>query len=344
MPMPPRTSPQVAIVVPTIRPFSINRFLEKWDFRSRGVSVYVVEDNPQITFRIDEGTVDSHVSWLEVEQHLGENAWIIPRRTDCIRSYGFLLAAQCGADVIISMDDDCLPTDDYPPATFVRQHVMALRRTWPSWESSILCSVNARGHPYNTEDILRTTLINVGGWTGVPDLSAVSQLVFPKLSHQMHTMAPVPLGTYFPMCGMNLAFAVEALPMMYFLLMGRTGGLDRHPFDRSGDIWCGLIAKRICDHLRRFVTAGTPLVNHSKASNVWSNLEKETPGLQVNEYFWQIIDGISLTATTVAGCYEEIARRLSIGITDSHECVNAYNEYWKHLGKAMLIWLEEIGK
>ncbi len=51
-------------------------------------------------------------------------------------------------------------------------------------------------------------------------------------------------GSYFPMCSMNLAWRPEFTAAMYFLLMG-----PDQPFDRFGDIWGGVLAKRVADHL-----------------------------------------------------------------------------------------------
>ncbi len=135
------------------------------------------------------------------------------------------------------------------------------------------------------------------------------------------------------MCGMNLAFKPEIIPAPYFLLMGHG-----YEFDRFGDIWSGIILKKICDHLGYAITSGEPVVHHRRASNVWANLRKEDPGLEVNEEFWRVIDKVCLSGKTFVECYQEIARSLPLE-----------GEYWSKLQEAMLAWTQlfdpvEIGQ
>ena len=99
-------------------------------------------------------------------------------------------------------------------------------------------------------------------------------------------------------------------------------------YDRFGDIWCGIISKKICDHLGLAVTSGEPLVHHDRASNVFTNLIKEAPGYRLNETLWKLIDSVVLTGTTVASCAQQIADALS-----------DHGEYAGKLGKAYRAWL-----
>jgi len=121
---------------------------------------------------------------------------------------------------------------------------------------------------------------------------------------------------------MNLAFKRQMTPAMYFLLMG-----GNWPFDRFGDIWCGLFVKKICDHLGLVVRSGLPHVKHVRASDVWSNLKKELPGYTVNESLWEAVDSVRLTKSSVRECYTEIAEKLDLS-----------GEYWDKVRKAMRIW------
>ena len=97
----------------------------------------------------------------------------------------------------------------------------------------------------------------------------------------------IPTGRYYPMCGMNVALRPVVVPAFYFLLMGRDAGVDRF-----GDIWAGVFVKRICDHLGWAVNSGpAQVVADQRASNVWANLRKEAPGLELNETLWRAVDG-----------------------------------------------------
>ncbi len=70
-------------------------------------------------------------------------------------------------------------------------------------------------------------------------------------------------------------------------------------------------------------------MRHEQASDVWANLRKEVPGLEVNEWLWECVDRVRLTGTTVVECYAEIADKLEIE-----------GEYWDTLRRAMHVWVE----
>ncbi len=313
--------PAVTIVVPTIRRASIAEFLAAWRAEFIGHRVIVMEDNPEPTFDLGDSSIH-HLSWRDIDRELGEWSWIIPRRTDCVRSFGYLRAMQLGCDVIITLDDDCFPIAE----GFIDRHVQNLfepsrQEAWVSTGSG----VTPRGVPYLARARTQKVGISHGLWTNVPDYDACTQLVVARGTAKFQPIhQTIPSGSYYPMCGMNLAWRAELTPAMYFLLMGRDW-----PFDRFGDIWCGILSKKICDHLGYGVISGDPMIEHRRASNVWTNLQKETPGLPVNETLWSAVDSIVLTEKTVAGCYQQIANELNIE-----------GEYWDRLREAMAFWSE----
>lgn len=311
--------PRVTIVVPTIRRQNIVEFLDAWRTEFVGHRVIVMEDNPEPTFALgDESIV--HLSWRDIEAELGDISWIVPRRTDCVRSFGYLRAVQLGTDVVVTLDDDCFPIKP----GFIDAHVAAVtgeasEDAWTSTGTGIL----PRGIPYMGRSRRRRVGISHGLWTNVADYDACTQLVLGRTGGAFEPRdMVVPAGQFYPMCGMNLAWRAEFTPAMYFLLMGR-----EWPYDRFGDIWCGIFSKKICDHLGYAVTSGEPMIEHRRASNVWANLQKEAPGLPVNETLWAAVDGIVLTETTVAGCYQQIARELPLD-----------DAYWLRAREAMGLW------
>jgi hypothetical protein len=168
-------------------------------------------------------------------------------------------------------------------------------------------------------------VLNHGLWSGVPDFDACTQLVARRMEISVAwSDQTISRGQYFPMCSMNIAWRPEFTPAMYFLLMGPT-----YPFDRFGDIWAGVLAKRIADHLGLMVNSGSPGILHERASNVFENLAKESRGLSVNERFWRAVDSVVLTATTVQGAYAELADRLPLDGAEFSE-----------LRRAMRTWAE----
>jgi hypothetical protein len=80
---------------------------------------------------------------------------------------------------------------------------------------------------------------------------------------------------------MNLAWKVEATPWMYYAPMG-----PQTPYQRFADIWMGVYMKRAMDAMGKAVVSGYSWVHHTRASNVFINLEQEGPGIRVNETFW----------------------------------------------------------
>lgn len=303
------------LVVPTIRKECFLDFKKVWENQPGGWdNVIVVEDSPQKTF--DSGY--EHYSWNEIDQILGENSWIISRKDSAIRSFGFLMAYKKQSNFIITLDDDCHPVK----GKLLYEHIKIMS-SQSRWYYPIP-DLKTRGIPYTDQGISNIAL-NIGLWENVPDLDAVQ-----SLNHSGGYFKPplgtniVPNGQYFPMCGMNLCFRSEITPLMYFPLMGQG-----QPFRRFDDIWCGIILKKVTDHLHYNVTVGEPFVNHQKASNVFDNLIKEAPGLKVNEYFWRLIDEIKLTEKTPSECMLEVGNYLE----------ENNNDYIKKLGKAIKVWI-----
>lgn len=312
---------KAAIVVPTVRPGNMPQFFAAWKDEFSGHEVIVIEDNPTRTLNLSSAEI-AHYSWEEIDQEFGEDSWIIPRRTDCIRSFGFYKASQRKVDLIVSLDDDCYPVE----RGFISKHWQRLTEVAdsPAWTSTVLGGT-PRGLPYFEKARTAECVLNHGLWTNIPDYDAITQIYRARQPFQISPLQKViPRGRYFPMCGMNLAFKPVIAPIMYFLLMGRDW-----PYDRFGDIWCGIIAKRICDHLGYAVCSGDPVIDHQRASNVWQNLRKEVPGYEINEVLWKRVDSVILTATDVRDCYREIADQFP-----------ALGEYWSKLRVAIGKWLD----
>ena len=309
------------VVVPTIREANIVAFLDAWADELGDAEVFVVEDNPEPTFSVARERV-RHFTWRDVDADLADHAWIVPRRTDCVRCYGFWRAWWEGPDAIVTLDDDCFPSEP----GFLDAHTAALAGAGAeeAWVSTVR-GLPPRGIPYRETARRRPVLMNHGLWHTVPDYDAVTQLIAPRLEERSRCepiQQTIPAGKYFPLSGMNVAFRPEAVPALYFLLMGKD-----QPYDRFGDIWAGLFLKRIADHLGYAVTSGSPVIQHKRASDVWANLRKESPGLPVNEVLWDAIDRAVLTSRTVAGCYRELA-----------DALEASDAYWHRLKEAMRIW------
>lgn len=304
------------LVIPSVREDCLKKFLTKWQHKGDWDSVILIEDNPERTFHVE---VDYHFSWKEIEEILGESSWIISKKDSAIRTFGFLIAYRQGAEYILTLDDDCLPWDDHIP--LFKHHIENL--TKPKWSYAIP-GKRTRGLPYHNLGTLKNVVANMGLWTNIADYDAITSLnaekeffIPPKGNYI------VPAGQFVPISGMNLCFKRLATPLFYFPLMGQN-----YPFSRFDDIWAGIIAKKIIDHLGWHICIGEPFIEHEKASNVFTNLVKESPGIKRNETFWEDIEKIKLTKISTIECIEELGLQLK----------ESNDDYLCKLGEALITW------
>jgi hypothetical protein len=303
-------------------------FLAEWRDQLAGTPVIVVQDvgaKPEPPAGMNVTIVDHG----DIERDLGSDAWIIPSQTSACRSYGYLLAWRRRPETILTLDTDCYPDG----SDLVAGHVANLsRRVTLDWVNSDPGQVMYRGFPYAIRD-RSPVMLSHGLWSGVPDLDGATQLHMPGLRLPPATATTViPRWSFFPMCGMNLAWRAELTPALYFGLFGPEYG-----FDQYDDIWAGVLVKRVMDHLGYAAVSGYPSVQHRKQSNVYVNLRKQAPGLAMNEQLWREVARITLTGTTVAGCYRQLIEALPDVIEDEPPGWTA------KFRKAALIWSDLFG-
>ncbi len=316
---------EAVVVVPTARERSLAEFLDAWSGELAGATILVIEDGPHRTFAVSGRNVH-HFAWCDIEDQLGDAAWIIPRGSGCIRSFGCWVAYHMRPDLVVTLDDDTRPDPAHPG--FLDAHWTRLQTAQDPACTSTLDAANPRGVPYFALNREPLAVVNHGLWSGVPDFDAATQLLATRVPvPATWSDRTIPRGTYFPMCSMNLAWRREFTPAMYFQLMG-----PDYPFDRFGDIWAGVLAKRVADHLGFAVNSGSPGIIHERASNVFTNLAKESRGLARNETFWRAVDSVVLTAERVASTYSQLAERLPL---DQAE--------FAQLRDAMLTWARLFG-
>ncbi|MBU0579280.1 hypothetical protein KKE34_00410 [Patescibacteria group bacterium] len=320
---------KIFIVIPTIRNLD---FLESWKKQFTNANIIVCEDKPTKTIKIPKvGKKIYHYSWQEIDDDLGKNSWIIPRKVSAIRNYGFLKAHQMGANAIITIDDDCYPVKNHH---LIDLHTKNLSLKTPqNWVNTYPDAryMYTRGMPYLNRDEA-TIMVSHGLWTNVLDLDGPTHLqnLNFKAEFAQHFLQIIPKGAYYPMCSMNLAFRREVTPLMYFPLMGEDKNGNKWGYDRFDDIWAGIFSKKIMDHLGYGVINGAPFVEHRKASDPFKNLIKEATGIEVNEKIWFEVDKVKLTSNNVIDSYRELIEKVDFPKTD----------YFVNLKKAILLWIE----
>lgn len=312
------------IVVPNHLPHL--DFLAEWREQLADVPIVVVQDIGAKPRRPSGYSSVVIVDHQDVADELGDDAWIIPTQTSACRSYGYLLAWRQQPEVIITLDTDCYPDD----SDLVGGHLENLESTATlDWVNSTSTFPFFRGHPYQIRDAAPVVLSH-GLWSEVPDLDAATQLHMPDLRlAPAEETATIPRWNFFPMCGMNLAWRSELTPAMYFGLFGPEYG-----FDQYDDIWAGVLVKKILDHLGWAAVSGYPSVRHARQSDVFVNLRKQAPGLEMNEHFWRAVRAMELSGTTVVDCYRELVNGLPEAI------VGEPDGWLGKFKKAASIWVE----
>lgn len=317
----------IYLVVPTIRSLD---FLSEWNSLLSQTHLLIVEDHKdkEISPPTKGFLSISHFSWNDIAADFGKDEWIFSRKNAGIRSYGFWKAYKMGADVIITLDDDCYPVD----RDFISQHLENLNTKAPDgWFPTFPDRryMYTRGFPYGIRNTQRV-VISHGLWTNKIDLDGITQKKHPDIhiSSYPSVVQFIPPKQYFPMCSMNLAFSREATPLMYFPLMGFSPEGKQWGYDRFDDIWAGIFAKKICDHLGLSIINGSPFIEHRKASDADVNIQKEKTGLVVNESLWKAVEAVMITKHTPAECYIELTHKINF----------PSSPYFISLRKAMDIW------
>lgn len=255
----------IVCIVPTIREEQHAEFVKAWTplFEKHHIRLVTVWDG-------DNPTVEG----FDARTILGEDSELIYNKSDVVRNLGFIYAKKTfNPDIYLTLDDDVRPHGDS-----IQGHLDALEKHFPAhWMST--ASEYVRGVPYGIRNEMEC-VVSHGVWHGVKDWDAPTQLVRGNPDVDFYK-GHFPKGVYFPFCGMNVAFKAKALPYMYYAPMGY-----RVKLDRFGDIWLGINLKRECDDRDWAIATGYSAVKHERASNVWANLRKEAPGLELNEEYW----------------------------------------------------------
>lgn len=299
---------ELAVVVPSIRPEAMVKWLQRWrDILDRpDVVLIVVWDmpaagwtDPFVSTVVIPNRRISHYFWDDI----GEYKDLVPTKCDSVRNLGFLRAAKMGAKYIATLDDDVYPTDNL----WVEKMLRCLKRTVDPFIFNT-CSFRTRGIPTARQDA--EVMLHHGLWQGIPDVYAKDQEVFEMLDGVSTPVRTVPYGQMFTMCGMNIAFPTYMLPAMYFW--------PQDKYRRYGDIWCGLFAKRVIDIMNGAVTSGSPVIYHDRLSDRAKNLEAETAGEGMNNRLWLEMNNLWVNhddvafdnETNVADIAEALANRI----------------------------------
>ena len=289
---------------------------------------------------------------------------VIPERCHAETSFGFLVAYEEKPDIILEVDDDVFPFADHALVDAHAQNLsgdegvtVSCRSKWyNTMENLTLTSsmmLYPRGHPYGqrAEDERLTwknsgdkCVLNMGLWTGCPDLDALTILYNGGMNGQCSIASTgckkdkviVDKGTYFPVCSMNTAFLCDVTPAFYQLYSNFMG------IDRFDDIWSGVFVKKIADHLGRRISLGSPLVDHRKRPrDTLKDLRKEFEGMVINEKLWTLVDQAELEGSTYWDAYNSLIQELEKMIPQTFK-EPLHRKFLETQLQKMRLWLKII--
>ncbi len=293
---------------------------------------------------------------------LGFPPELVPYNSDNRRNVGYLMAAESGADFLISIDDDnyCPSHEDYFAEHSVvcgapqRQQVIESNNGWYNFcellELDPDYRIYPRGFPYATRhqdpDIKilsqdATVRINAGMWTHEPDLDGITWLAAPVRASAFRGKSII-LGerTWSPVNTQNTALHRDVIPGYYFLPMSNSpAGLQ---IDRYGDIFSGYFSQACARHLGHSIRAGTPVVEHLRnAHRYLRDATQELPGIWALEDLLPWLVELRLDGKTYAEAYLSLSLQLedSLSRFSGFIWTDSTREYFHSMAAAMRAWL-----
>lgn len=295
-------------------------------------------------------------------RRLGFAPDFVPYNSDNRRNVGYLMAAENGADFLISIDDD-----NYSPAKedYFAEHSVVCREPQryavvesnSGWynicdllELQPACRVYPRGFPYcarhqeadvKIEPREAMVRINAGMWLRDPDLDGITWLAAPARALSFRGKSVV-LGdrTWSPVNTQNTALHRDVIPGYYFLPMGSS--LTGLPIDRYGDIFSGYFSQACARHMGHSIRAGTPVAEHRRnAHRYLRDATQELAGIWVLEDLLPWLAELRLEGRS----YSEAYLSLSLQLED---CVSRFSgfiwtestrNYFHGLAASMRMWV-----
>ena len=337
---------KTAIITTTIRvPRNLEGFLANAAaYGHRDIEAFVVGDNKTpaetgdfLARLTDETGYATH--WWDVERQkkwladLPELDRLIPWNSVGRRNLAYLLAAEAGAECIITVDDDNFAAggDYFGAHALVGQtRELPLVASSNGWfnSSSLLATSPVRplfhrGFPTNKRapapELTHSrgtgrVVANAGLWLGVADADAMSHVDAPTDVTGFADPAfdgglGVALGTMTVINTQNTAFHRDTLVPMYLdPLFVDCGPLTVGRYD---DIWMGIFLKVLSDHLGDYVTVGLPWVRQDRNEHdLIQDMLWELPAQRITNTLVGTLEEVKLTGSDYGTCYLELIEEL----------------------------------
>ncbi|KAK9141111.1 hypothetical protein Scep_010792 [Stephania cephalantha] len=230
------------------------------------------------------------------------------------RYFGYLMSRK---KYIISVDDDCVPARDDKDLVIdaAAQHITNLSTpATPFFFNTLYDPFRpgtdfVRGYPFSLRNGVACAL-SCGLWLNLADFDAPTQSLKPKArsSRYVDAVLTVPTQALLPVSGVNIAFDRELIGPSLFPAL-RLAGEGKLRWETIEDIWCGMCAKVVCDHLGHGVKSGLPYVWRKEGGDAVESLRKEWEGVKLMEEVLPFFQSVRLprSAVTAEDCVLEIA-------------------------------------
>jgi len=295
-------------------------------------------------------------------RQLGFPPDLVPYDSDNRRNVGYLMAAESGADFLISTDDDnyCPTNEDYFAEHSVvcrepqRYDVVESSSGWYNLCELLAlepaCRVYPRGFHYaarHQEPVTQiasrnaAVRINAGLWLQDPDLDGITWLAAPVRALAFNGKSVV-LGdrTWSPVNTQNTALHRDVIPAYYFLPMGNSSTGLR--IDRYGDIFSGYFSQACARHLGHSIRVGTPVADHLRnAHRYLRDATEEMAGIWVLEDLLPWLVEVRLDGNTYSEAYESLSAQLEDGVSRFSGFIwtDITREYFHSMAASMRAWV-----
>ncbi|KAL0358736.1 UNVERIFIED_CONTAM: putative UDP-arabinopyranose mutase 5 [Sesamum angustifolium] len=153
-------------------------------------------------------------------------------------------------------------------------------------------------------------------------------------SRYVDAVLTVPARAMLPLSGINIAFNNELIgPAL--LPAFRLAKEGKFRWETVEDIWTGMCAKVVCDHLRLGVKSGIPYVWRQERGSAVESLKKEWEGVQLMEEVVPFFQSVRLSeaAVTAEDCVAEIAASVT-------EQLGHSNPMFARAAETMVEWIK----
>lgn len=237
------------------------------------------------------------------------------------RNLGLLEAIRAGADLLISIDDDNAPDNDYWLLDFEVVFSRAYHCTtiesdtgWFNLGDYASSPFYYRGFPYSKRG--RAADYSAGEWVrgvgianglvyGDPDINATERIEkAPRVARYSYPasdgIAIDPRNTWSPINTQNTAYRWECMPLAFVL-----PGVGRYD-----DIWASYIAQAAMVGAYS-VHFGPPTVTQERNThNIYRDLQNELMGMEHSEAFCECLQQVETTPGDIVGNLDRIAAHL----------------------------------